>query len=138
MWFGSTNAGTEPRNQLKSRADWDLLAINIENTRLEGIEEKIRAEKIRAAENKSGRNLPLKTRKHHGRLLAHPVSSKNTLVVYRAHGLSCLFAFVRTPGLFYVVEKIQLLSTCAGRFAHQTSQETKTSKKHASTTAVCL
>ena len=49
---------------MQSRADWDLLAINIEKTRLEDIEEKIRAEKIRAEENKSGRKKKHSKNKH--------------------------------------------------------------------------
>ena len=54
-------------------------------------------------------------------------------------GLSCLFAFVRTPGLSDVIEKSWVfLPKCAGLFSHPKSQENKNSKKHASTTAVCL
>ena len=43
-------------------------------------------------------------------------------------GISCLFAFVQTPGLSSVVEKTWVLPACAGRFSHPKSQEKKTSK----------
>ena len=70
-----------------------------------------------------------KTRKHHGRLRAHPVSSKNTLVVYRAPGAIMLICVCSNARDFLRRWKNTALADMRRSISHPKSEEKRTQKK---------